>query len=314
MKVFRTIDEAASEAGGAVIAVGNFDGVHEGHRVIIATAIDRARQVGSLSMIVTFDPHPRQVLGKNVAFSVLTSLEEKIHLIGRQGADALLIIPFTEAFARIEPELYVREIYVDRLGVREAVVGYSHAFGHRGRGNTDLLKTLGARYGFTVQVVPPLNIEGEIVNSSKIKAFLSEGRVCDAARLLGRRFRITGMVVPGEGRGRKLQFPTANLDFDGVPYLIPRHGVYAVEVLVDDRICAGVMNIGVRPTFGSDRLSCEVHILDFEERIYGKRMSVEFSGYIRDEKKFPTLALLQEQIGNDIVTARRMLNTRPSGN
>lgn len=312
MKVFYSIDEMIPEAPRPVIAVGNFDGVHLGHQTIIKTAVDRAHTLDCPGIIVTFDPHPQLVIGRHASFSVLMSLDEKIERIAHSQADALLVVPFTREFAQVEPETFVQDLYMNRLNIREIVVGYSHAFGRFGRGNTETLKTLSARFGFVVHVVSPLSVDGETVNSSRIRAFLSEGKVADAQRLLGRPYSLSGRVVRGAGRGRQLEIPTANLDFDGVPYVVPKHGVYAVCVTIDRQELNGVMNIGVRPTFDGDRLSCEVHVLDFDQDIYESRLSVKFVGRIRDEMKFPSVVALQQQIRQDILTAKQMLNRRRS--
>ncbi len=307
MTVLRSVEEAAIRYHRAVIAVGNFDGVHLGHGAIIKRAIDRSDALRAPCMAVTFDPHPQLVVGRKPSLPILTPTVRKLELLSQFEIDAVLVIPFTDAFARIEAESFVKTTYVDTLDIQEIVVGYSHNFGRHGRGDRLLLDRLSARYGFAVHVVQPVQVEGSPVNSSQIRAVLSEGEIHDAERLLGHPYGITGTVVRGDGRGSALRFPTANLETHDPDVLIPKRGVYAVRVGLGERVLNGVMNIGVRPTFGQEVEHCEVHILDFEGDLYNQSIRVEFVERIRDEKRFETVEALKDQISKDVYTTYNML-------
>ncbi len=258
-------------------------------------------------MVVTFDPHPQLVIGRKPALPILTPTERKLALLSRYDVDAVLVIPFTKELARIEAETFVEATYADRLSIREIVVGCSHNFGRHGRGDRLLLERLGARYGFTTHVVQPIQMEGSPVNSSHIRALLSAGEIHAAERLLGHSYVIAGTVVRGDGRGSQLRYPTANVETHDAHALIPKRGVYAVRVRLDKAVMNGVMNIGTRPTFGESGEHCEVHILDFEGDLYDRSIQVEFVGRIRDEKRFPSIDALKDQITKDVHTTYNML-------
>ena len=230
MTVLRSVQEAATCFPRSVIAVGNFDGVHRGHGAIIERAIKRSAAVSAPCMVVTFDPHPQLVVGRKPSLPILTPTDQKLELLSQFEIDAVLVIPFTDEFAGIEAESFVKATYVDTLDIREIVLGYSHNFGRHGRGDRLLLEKLSARYGFAVHVVQPIRLEGSPVNSSHIRAILSAGETAAAERLLGHPYAITGTVVRGDGRGSALRFPTANLEAHDPDVLIPKRGVYAVRV------------------------------------------------------------------------------------
>ena len=238
---------------------------------------------------------------------ILTPTIQKLELLSQFEIDGVLVLPFTDGFARIEAESFVKATYVDTLDIREIIVGYSHNFGRHGRGDRLLLERLSARYGFEIHVMQPVQMEGRPVNSSHIRAILSAGEINVAERLLGHPHSITGTVVRGEGRGSALRFPTANLEPHDPDVLIPKRGVYAVRVGLDERVLNGVMNIGIRPTFGQDVEHCEVHILDFEGDLYNQTIRVEFVERIRDEKRFETVEALKDQISKDVYTTYNML-------
>ena len=307
MTVFRSAEEAAGRCPRAVLAVGNFDGVHLGHRAIIEQAIGRSRQSGAPCMVVTFDPHPQLVIGRKPPLPILTPTVRKLELLNRYEIDAVLVIPFTNEFARVEAETFVKSMYVDTLDIREIIVGYSHNFGRHGQGDRLLLERLSARYGFATHIVQPVELEGSPVNSSNIRALLSAGEINAAERLLGHSYEITGTVVRGEGRGSQLQFPTANLETHDPHALIPKRGVYAVRVHLDETVLNGVMNIGTRPTFGQGGEHCEVHILDFKGNLYNQSIRVEFVERIRDEKRFSSIEALKDQISKDVYKTNSML-------
>lgn len=307
MKVLRSVEAAAGRCPRAVVAVGNFDGVHRGHGAIIEQAMDRSRMLGAPCMVVTFDPHPQLVIGRKPSLPVLTPTDRKLELLSRYEIDAVLVIPFTLAFSRIEAESFVKTTYVDTLAIQEIIVGYSHNFGRYGHGDRLLLERLSERYGFTTHIVQPIQVEGSSVNSSQIRALLSAGEITAAERMLGHPYAIAGTVVRGDGRGSQMRFPTANLEPHDPNALVPKRGVYAVRVLLDGKSFNGVMNIGIRPTFGQDVEHCEVHILDFEGDLYDRSIEVEFVERIRDEKRFSSIEALKDQISKDVYTTYNML-------
>ncbi len=307
MTVLRSVEDAARRCPRAVIAAGNFDGVHRGHGAIIEQAIDRSLALHAPCLVVTFDPHPQLVIGRKPSLPILTPTDQKLEFLSRYEIDAVLVIPFTEEFSRIEADSFVKATYVDTLNIREIIVGYSHNFGRHGQGDRLLLERLSARYGFTTHVVPPIQMEGSPVNSSHIRNLLSTGEINAAEQLLGHPYVITGTVIRGAGRGTQLRFPTANLETHDPHVLIPKRGVYAVHVNLGEKMLNGVMNIGTRPTFEQDGEHCEVHILDFEGDLYNQAIQVEFVERIRDEKRFSSIEALKDQISKDVYTTYNML-------
>jgi riboflavin kinase/FMN adenylyltransferase len=263
-------------------------------------------QAGRLSALAcTFDPHPAEILVPGQAPAPISTLDERLQLIAQTGVDATVVIRFTPELALVEPEVFVKEVLVERLKARDVVVGYNHTFGRGARGDARLLQSQGRALGFHAQVVPPLMIDGVPVSSSGIRTALRAGEVERATRYLGRPYAIGGAVVAGAGRGRRLGFPTANIRPDR-PVLVPP-GVYAGRVQLDDDSHAAVVNIGVRPTFEEGDLVVEAHLLDFAGALYGRSLRLAFVSRLREERKFPGPDALREQIGHDIAAARSRL-------
>lgn len=292
---------------GQVIAIGDFDGVHLGHREVISRAIERARLLGVPAAIMTFDPHPREVLGKAQYSKILTPIAEKMRLFAELGVDQVYIVHFTPELARVSPEDYYKNMLYP-LKPRAIVVGFDFTFGHRGQGTAETLAKL-AKAGESIEVIAPHNMDGEKISSTLIREQLHLGRLERVKPLLGRHYRIQGKVVKGEGRGRKIGYPTANLEpLDR--YVIPRQGVYAVRVYLDGESLKGVMNIGIKPTFHEDEEqppTLEVHILDRNEDLYGRTLEIEFAAYLRPEMKFSSVEMLIEQIAKDAQKAKQIL-------
>lgn len=292
---------------GQVIAIGDFDGVHLGHREVISRAIERARLLGVPAAIMTFDPHPREVLGKAQYSKILTPIAEKMRLFAELGVDQVYIVHFTPELARVSPEDYYKNMLYP-LKPRVIVVGFDFTFGHRGQGTAETLAKL-AKAGESIEVIAPHNMDGEKISSTLIREQLHLGRLERVKPLLGRHYRIQGKVVKGEGRGRKIGYPTANLEpLDR--YVIPRQGVYAVRVYLDGETLKGVMNIGIKPTFHEDEEqppTLEVHILDRNEDLYGRTLEIEFAAYLRPEMKFSSVEMLIEQIAKDAQRAKQIL-------
>ena len=308
MIVLHTLDEAIGRYTNPVIAVGNFDGVHLGHRVIIDEALSRATTRGKDCIILTFEPHPQLIVGHQNTGFILSPLDEKIRLLSEHPIACVLVLPFDKAFAETEPESFVERVYVNGLHISELVVGFSHAFGRYGKGNSGLLKTLGTDLGFSVHVMPPHQMGDKLIGSSLIRKMLSDGEIQLATDLLGHAYTVAGVVVPGDGRGRQLEFPTANLELHDKHQLLPKHGVYAVRVDIGESQHRGVMNIGIRPTFGSDEERCEIHILDFNHDLYGSPIKFSVIQRIRDEKRFSDIGALKDQISMDVDKAREILS------
>lgn len=306
MKVLSAIDDLAGDFPNPVIAVGNFDGVHRGHYSIFMLALQRAAELKRKFVIVTFEPHPQLVIAQHKPFSLITSLDEKLDLISNSNVDAVLVMPFDDELAKTEPEDFIRQVYVEQMGIREIVVGGSHAFGYRGTGNTKLLLAAGQNYGFGVHIAEPCYVGVEIVNSSRIRALLVEGRIPEARNMLGHDYRLRGVVGSGAGRGRLLGFPTANISFPEAPILLPKRGVYFVSVQIGKNTLSGVMNIGCRPTFDGTFETCEIHLLDFDSDLYGKELVVTVVDRLRDEIKFPSVTSLKTQINKDVQLARAL--------
>lgn len=289
----------------SIITLGNFDGLHLGHQELIKTIIRRAEETGGLSMVVTFRPHPLKILAPEKCPPLISIYEEKILLLEKLGIDVLVKIPFTVDFSAMEPRDFVKDVLCDLLGAREIFVGYNYRFGKGRKGNILMLRDLGKEFGFSVREVEQVSLDGEVISSTRIRQLLKNGEVEHAAKLLGRPYAICGIVVKGDGRGRGLGFPTANIASKHA--IIPGSGVYAARLFVRDRHYDGVVNIGMRPTFDAKSLAVEVHIFDFDEDIYGEEITVYFIRKIREEKKFRNAEALIGQIQADIAIAKKKL-------
>jgi|UniRef100_A0A7V6A126 riboflavin kinase/FMN adenylyltransferase len=288
-----------------VVTVGNFDGVHLGHRSILARVVHRARELDCQPVALTFDPHPAKVLKPESNLRLLTTPAQKIALLSAAGVN-VVVLPFTREFAAIPARDFVRDYFVERLKVREVVIGHDYRFGYKRQGTIELLQQMGQTLGFTVQVVWAVEVEDAVVSSSLIRAMLQLGKVREANRLLGRAYGVTGRVVTGKGRGAKiLGVPTANLVSDND--LLPSCGIYAVWVIRDGLRLPGVANIGTCPTFDNQELTLEVHLLDFTGDLYGEVLEVEFAARLRDEQRFSSIDELAAQIRADMAEARQVL-------
>lgn len=287
---------------GSSVTIGNFDGVHVGHQELLRRTVARARAAGRLAVALTFSPHPVRFFSPGARFFEITPLPEKAELIGASGIDVLVVESFGGDVGRMAPEEFARAILAGRLRAREVVVGYDFTFGRNRSGSPTLLAELGRSLGFEVEIVPPVVLRGTIVSSTRIRELLLAGRVREAEELLRRPYRVSGPVVRGAGRGRKLGFPTANVAV--TQDLVPLPGVYVVEAEIAGRRHAAVANVGFNPTFGENSLGVEVHLLDFEGDLYGQEVAVLFRDRIRDERKFRSAEELVRQIRKDVQFAR----------
>jgi riboflavin kinase/FMN adenylyltransferase len=298
-----------------ILTIGNFDGLHLGHRAIMQTVIGRARTLNGEAVVYTFDPHPRKVLRPHDAPALLTTRDQKLEGLASFGVDVTIVEPFDRGFASIAPEEFVREHLHRRIGPLEVYVGYDFHFGKDREGSMRLLTELGPHLGFSVTIIPEVTVAGQDVNSTRIRELIFAGDVADAAQLLGRPYTVRGRVIEGDQRGRTIGFPTANLEPENE--VLPHSGVYVGRVRLvyadpskEPELHDAVVNVGRRPTFDAgDRVLAEAHLLDFEGDLYGKRVELSFEARLRDERKFPDAEALRLQIARDAAEARRRLES-----
>ncbi|MFN0158233.1 MAG: bifunctional riboflavin kinase/FAD synthetase [Bacteroidota bacterium] len=299
MNVVRGLDGIACDPG-SVVTVGTFDGVHLAHREIIREVVSRARMKEGRSVVVTFDPHPRQVLGGASTVRLLTTLEERIPLIETLGVDELLVIPFTYEFSRLSSREFYETYVVKGIGVREVIVGYDHMFGRDRQGGIEELVRMGQEYDFSVFAVHPYAVDGETVSSTLIRNALALGDMERARKFLGRPYTLAGRVVKGEQRGRTIGYPTANVNANDELKAVPADGVYLAGVATESGNYFGMMNIGVRPTVaGATRRTIEVHLFDFSGDLYDRNIEITFLQKLRQEMTFASLEELKAQLHRD---------------
>ncbi|RXT15160.1 bifunctional riboflavin kinase/FAD synthetase [Ammoniphilus sp. CFH 90114] len=287
----------------SVLAIGYFDGVHQGHRRVIQKAMDVAKEKGLSSAVMTFHPHPREILGQSGYTHYLTPLEEKLNLLEKMGIELAYVVDFDIPFSSVYPQDFINEFLIP-LQARHIVVGFDYTFGYRGKGTAFTLQEYSHnRYG--LDVVSPITRYGEKISSTIIREYLYGGKIQEATEFLGRPYSIKGIVIHGEKRGRQIGFPTANIGLED-PYLIPRTGVYAVRIYFEEKILYGVMNIGIKPTFEQEKKekSLEVYIFDFSENMYDMDIRVDFLFFIREEQKFAGVEQLVNQIRQDVSHAK----------
>jgi riboflavin kinase/FMN adenylyltransferase len=284
----------------SVVTVGTFDGVHRGHQAIIDHLKTRADHRSGPSTLISFDPHPRSVVTDD-SVPLLTTVEERADILEALGLDRFVVVPFTDDFSQLAPRAYVEEVLVQGIGLQEITVGYDHRFGKNRAGDVDLLRACGEHFDFEVDVIPPQEVDDDVVSSRGIReVLLDDGDVARARELLGRPYELRGVVAHGEGRGRQLGYPTANLALQDPRKLVPRRGVYATRVRTpDDKMYGGMMNIGRRPTFDEMEVTVEVHLFDFDGNLYGDRLSVQFLQRLRDEQTFDSPDALAMQLSED---------------
>ena len=288
------------------VTVGNFDGVHRGHQALVREAVAAARAASGTAVALTFDPHPSRVLSPERALASLMTLDQKAEALAELGVDRLAVLPFTREVSEVTPEAFAREVLAVALGARLVVVGSNFRFGRGREGDVGRLETLGRTLGFAVRAVEPVWHAGGPISSSRVREALARGAVASARELLGRSFFVDGLVTRGDGRGRGLGIPTANLQVANET--LPRAGVYACRVrLPDGTDRAAVANLGQRPTFGGEAMTLEAHLLDFEGDLYGARLRVAFVERVREERRFPGADALVAQIQADVAEARRVL-------
>ncbi len=305
MKIVQGTSNILSSLPYPVITIGNFDGVHKGHQVLFHKTCEIAKKNKGTAIAFTFDPHPLKIIAPEKFPPQLTTFQKKMALIETCGMDQVICANFDHSFANQSPRDFAKNILVDKIGVREVVVGFDYAFGRGREGTLDYLKTMGKEFNFIVHTVDPVKINGHMISSSSVREMIEAGRVESAKDFLGRNYSLIGEVIHGDKRGQSIGFPTANLNVEEV--LVPGTGVYAVYALVNGQRKPAVANVGFKPTFNSGALGIEVHILEFEEELYGHKVEIEFISRIRDEVKFPSVDALVEQIQKDIQNAKQLL-------
>jgi riboflavin kinase / FMN adenylyltransferase len=283
--------------------IGNFDGVHTGHRKILEDVAQRAHQSHWLPAVLTFDPHPTKILRPDVAPQQIETLAQRLEGFSRFGIEGALVMPFTLELAQVSAKDFVETFLVRAMGAKALLVGESFRFGHRQEGDVALLEKLGDKFGFEVDVIAPVGDGNFVVSSSAIRQAVSEGRMEDARHMLGRPFALAGEIRPGTGKGRELVVPTLNLTT--AQELLPKNGVYATESVVAGKTYQSVTNIGVRPTFDGQQLAIESHLFDFADAVTSGPMEVRFKSRLRDEQKFPNTDALREQVLKDIEAAKK---------
>jgi riboflavin kinase/FMN adenylyltransferase len=307
--IIRHYDDIAPEHRGAVVAIGNFDGVHRGHRLLIDAARARARALGRPTVALTFEPHPRSVLRPDQRFFRLSDERTKLRLLAATGLAGVFVVRFDRALASMPAEAFVHEILIERFGIAGAVIGFNFQFGSRREGTPEFLAAEGARRGFSVDILAQLEDEGRPVSSQAVRAALAGGRVVEAAELLGYPWLISGTVIKGDQRGRALGYPTANVLPD--PACGLRHGIYAVRVGVDERRYDGVASYGRRPMYALEQPLLEAFLFDFADDLYGRTIDVALLAFIREEMKFDSAEALVRRMNEDSRIAREALARQP---
>ncbi len=287
------------ETAGTVITVGTFDGVHRGHWLVLEALRRRAGQASMPAVLVTFHPHPLQIVRPEDAPRLLTTPLEKKEILAESALDYAVFLEFTETLRAYPPERFVKEILIDRLRMKHLVIGYDHGFGRGRSGDVNTLKGIGTKYGFTVDVVGPLTAAGDAISSTKIRNALHEGHVTEAARGLGRPYSLRGPVVKGDGRGKELGFPTANVKVSDPHKMLPMEGVYAVCATYRGGSYHGVLHLGPRPTFKGSPPSVEIHLFGFDGDLYGEEVRVEFCAWLRGIHRFESKGELVAAIEAD---------------
>jgi riboflavin kinase/FMN adenylyltransferase len=309
MIVLEGIDSVPPAARGAVLAIGNFDGVHRGHQVLLRAAEEEAARLGAPAGVILFEPHPREFFQPDKPHFRLTPLEDKLRLLERFGLDLAVVLPFDAALAGIEADDFIERIVARALSARHVVIGYNFHFGKGRGGNPETMRRAAARLGFGVTVVPQVADGGEAFSSNAIRRELAEGDVAGAARMLGHWWRVSGEVIGGFKRGTGLGFPTANIELPRGTAL--SHGIYAVRVHVGDAVHPGAAYLGTRPTFDDGAPVLEVFLLGFDGDLYGRQIGVEFVAFLRGDLGFQSVEALKAQIAEDCARAQAVLATAP---
>ena len=307
MKIFNNIQSYSSEKE-SILTIGTFDGVHIGHNKILTKLVEESKKNNLSSLIMTFFPHPRIVLQKSEEIKMIDTMDEKIHLFEKTGVDNLIVQPFDENFSKIRAKEFVEEILVKKLKIKHIIIGYDHRFGKDREASVEDLKKFGLNYMFTVEEIAAQEIHSIAISSTKIRNAILKGEIKKCNEYLGRNFMLTGKVVHGDGLGKKINFPTANIQIKEPYKIIPKNGVYLAKTIFNSNIYFGMMNIGVRPTIGGKNKSLEIYFFNFKDNIYDKTISIEIINKIRDEEKFSSIDELKTQLKKDEQFCLKLIN------
>jgi len=294
----------------SIVTIGTFDGVHIGHKAILKRLVETAKKDNLDSVVLTFFPHPRMVLQQNSDIKLINTINERTQLLENTGLDHLVIHPFTHAFSRLTALEYVRDILVNSLKAKKIIIGYDHRFGRNRNAAIDDLKEFGRTYNFEVEEISAREIDDVAISSTKIRKALNEGDIETANSFLGYNFMISGEVVEGRAIGRTIQYPTANLKLKESYKLVPKNGVYVVQSIIEGKRIFGITSIGTNPTVGGKEKTIETHFLDFNEDLYGKKITIEFLKFIRNEETFDSVESLRQEIIKDEKFAKQYLQER----
>jgi len=307
MKIYRSIEDY-DEDKRSVVTIGTFDGIHLGHQEILSRLIKSSKNKDLNSVVLTFFPHPRIILNKYNEVKMIDTLDEKIIHLNEIGIDSLIIHPFDRNFSLLSANQFIKDFLVDKLKIKHIIIGYDHRFGKGREASVTDLKNYANDYDFTVEEIKAQEIEKITVSSTKIRNSINQGDIKTTEKYLGRYFNLTGKVVKGDGLGKKINYPTANIFIKETYKIIPKDGVYLVETIIEDKLFNGMMNIGHRPTIGTKNKSIEVHLFNFNEDIYGQVISIKMISKIRDEKKFSSIQALKEQLVKDENYCLKLIN------
>ena len=305
MQVYYDIETPSELFQESVVTVGVFDGLHIGHQAVIHHLLTQSEKFKLASVVLTFDPPPLAFLAPEKCPPALTTLPKKIEILERLGVDAVVFARFDAYLQQMSPDIFVQQVLLQRLHARQVIIGYDWQFGKGRSGNAEALKQLGKQHQFGVMIVGPIQLHGVPVHSTCIREAIASNNLDIVSELLGRRYSIMGEIVQGEGRGRQIGFPTANIDAGN--QMLPPSGVYAIQAKLEGGMFNGVTNMGTRPTFDGEKFQIETHLFDFEKIVYGKKIEIFFIEKIRDERKFPNPEMLINQIKQDVVTAKAVL-------
>ena len=307
MKIYRSIEDY-DEDKRSVVTIGTFDGIHLGHQKILSRLIKSSKNKDLNSVVLTFFPHPRIILNKYNEVKMIDTLDEKIIHLNEIGIDSLVIHPFDKNFSLLSANQFIKDFLVDKLKIKHIIIGYDHRFGKGREASVTDLKNYADDYDFTVEEIKAQEIEKITVSSTKIRNSINQGDIKTTEKYLGRSFNLTGKIVKGDGLGKKINYPTANIFIEETYKIIPKDGVYLVETIIKDKLFNGMMNIGHRPTIGTKIKSIEVHLFNFNEDIYGQVISIKMISKIRDEKKFSSIQALKEQLVKDENYCLKLIN------
>lgn len=294
----------------SVVTIGTFDGVHIGHQKIIQKLTKKASENNLISIVLTFFPHPRMVLQQNSDIELLNTIAERKAILESLGVDYIYVKAFTKEFSELSARDFVKTILVDTLHVKQVIIGYDHKFGKNRSANIDDLKKFGTEFGFDVEEISAQDVEDVAVSSTKIRTALKEGDIKTANAFLGYDYFINGIVVKGKGFGKKMEFPTANINVEETYKLIPQNGVYAIGSVYNEKPIYGMMNIGMNPTFEGKKKTIEAHFFDFNEDLYDQHLKIYFLDRLRDEHKFNSVDELIAQLRQDKINAQQIIANR----